>query len=164
MSKGYVSLLVIMFVGVPTANAAEEHCLVVQAMALTGYNERMELLVGTDDIFTAALYAQQVASKKVNEKYHALIAARNKRGSDENPENRMSSFGSPAERTEYFHRWTIDIQALEADQRSEIAVYSDAFTRAMEADTNPVTRRRLARINALWKKEFYAPCYWGEPK
>jgi len=88
-----------MFVGVPTANAAEEHCLVVQAMALTGYNERMELLVGTDDIFTAALYAQQVASKKVNEKYHALIAARNKRGSDENPENRMSSFGSPAERT-----------------------------------------------------------------
>ena len=164
MRKVYLAPLVIMSVGVQTARAAEEHCLVVQAMALTGYNERMQLLVGTDDIFTSAFYAQQAASKKVSEKYHALFAARNKRGSDENPENRMAAFGSPAERAEYFHRWSIDIKALEADQNSEIAVYSDAFKRAMEADKNPVTRRRLARINALWNKEFNAPCYWGEPK
>jgi hypothetical protein len=165
MRKVCLTLLVIIFVGAPTARAAEEHCLVTQAIASAGYDARMDLLFGTDDIFTAAYQDMQDASKKVREKYKALLTARNKKGHDENPENHLvGSFGSPAERTEYFHRWTIDIQALEADQNSEIAVYSAAFTRAMEADTNPVTRRRLARINALWKKEFYAPCYWGEPK
>jgi hypothetical protein len=163
----HVTLLSIVFAGASTATAADapkEHCLVVQAMALTGYNERMQLLVGTDDIFTSAFYEEQAASKKVSEKYKALFTARNKRGSSDNPENRLASFGSPTERAEYFHRWDIDIKALEADQNSEIAVYSAAFTRAMEADPNPVTRRRLARINVLWKKEFNTPCYWGEPK
>jgi hypothetical protein len=161
---GIQALLIAALAGASSARAAEEHCLVVQAMALAGYNERMQLLVGTDDIFTSAFHDQQVASKKVSEKYKALFAARNQRGSAENPENHNASFGSPAERTEYFHRWTIDINALEADQNSEIAVYTDAFKRAMDADPNPATRQRLARINALWNKEYHAPCYWGEPK
>jgi len=160
----HVALLLIVLAGASTARAAEEHCLVVQAMALAGYEARMQLLVGTDDMFTSAFYTERAESKKVSEKYNALFSARNKRGSADNPENRLASFGSPVERTEYFHRWDIDIKATEADQNSEIAVYSAAFDRAMAADPNPVTRRRLARISALWKKEYNAPCYWGEPK
>jgi hypothetical protein len=162
MRKSHVLLAVL--IAAPTANAAEEHCLVTQAIASAGYDARMDLLIGTDDIFTAAYQDMQDATKKVREKYKALFAARNRKGSEENPENHGASFGSPAEREEYFHRWNTDIKALEAAENGETAVYSEVFTRAMNADPNMATRRRLARIDALWKKEFYAPCYWGEPK
>jgi len=164
MREIYLTLLSALLFGASTVRAAEEHCLVVQAMAVAGYDARMQLLVGTDEIFNSAYYAEQAASKKVYEKYRALFAARDKKGHDENPENHMASFNSSTEREEYFRRWQTDMKALETDQHSEIAVYSDAFKRAMDADANAVTRRRLARINAQWNKEFNALCYWGEPK
>lgn len=159
-----LTLLSIVLVGAPAVSEAEEHCLVTQAMAVAGYEARMQLLVGTDDIFNSAFSTQKAASKKVSEKYGALYAARDKKGSEENPENHMAHFNSPTERTEYFRRWSNDTKAIEADESSEIAVYSEEFKRTMAADPNPATRRRLARIDALWKKEYYAPCYWGEPK
>jgi len=154
-----------MLIGVSAAKAEEEHCLVTQAIAAAGNEARMDLLIGTDDIFTAAYYAEKEASKKVRDKYKALFAARDKKGGNEDPENGLGgSFGSPAEREQYFRNWTTDIKALEAAENSEIADYAAEFRRAMKADTNPATKRRLARIDALWKKEFYAPCYWGLPK
>jgi|HubBroStandDraft_4_1064222.scaffolds.fasta_scaffold304359_2 hypothetical protein len=164
MRMGYPTLFVALLAGASTASAAEEHCLVVQAIALAGYNARMQLLVGTDSAFDSAYYAMQAASTKVSEKYGALFAARNQKGNAENPENHGASFNSPTEREEYFRRWKNDIGALEADQDSEMAVYSDAFKRAMDADPNPITRRRLDRINAQWTEELHASCYWGQPK
>jgi hypothetical protein len=163
-ASSYLTFLAALLLGTSAAKAAEEHCLVTQAVAVAAYDARMQLLVGTDDIFTSAFYEREAATKKVREKYDALIAARNKKGGMENPENQMRSFGSPAERKEYFDKWSIDIKLLEADLNGELAVYDNAFDQAMKADTNTNTRRQLARINALWNKEIHAPCYWGEPK
>jgi hypothetical protein len=160
----YLTLLLALLLGTSTAKAAEEHCLVVQAIAVAAYDARMQLLVGTDPIFTSAFYERQAATKKVREKYNALIAARNKKGSMDNPENQLRSFGSPAERKEYFDKWDVDIKLLEADLNGELTVYDNAFDQAMKADTNQNTRGRLARILAMWNKEYYAPCYWGQPK
>jgi hypothetical protein len=140
---GVLALLITTLAGASSARAAEEHCLVVQSMALAGYEARMQLLVGTDEIFTSAFYAQQAASKKVSEKYNALFAARNKKGSTENPENHSASFGSPTERAEYFHRWNIDIKALEADQNSEMAVYSAAFDMRVQISSQSQVKVRL---------------------
>jgi hypothetical protein len=164
MREIHLTLLAALLLGTSVAKAAEEHCLVVQAIAVAAYDARMQLLVGTDDIFTSAFYERQAATKKVREKYNALIAARNKKGSMDNPENQLRSFVSPAERTAYFDKWNVDIKLLEADQNGELAVYDDVFEQAMKSDKNPNTRRRLAQILTMWNKEYNAPCYWGEPK
>lgn len=146
------------------ARADQEHCLVIQAIAVAAHEARMQLLIGTDEIFTSNYRLDQQSTKEVSEKYRALFAARNKQGREENPENRGEMFISPSEREAYFRKWNDDITALEKAQSGEFDAYSESFMHAMDKDPNQATRRRLARINALWNKEFHAPCYWGEPK
>lgn len=144
---------------------AQEHCLVIRAIAVTATKERMELLLGTgDDIFDSAYRAEQSEMDKVTSKYSALFKERNAKGGRENPENHGGSFPSPEDRENFFRAWSRDITALEAAQSSEIAEISGVFDKAMKADKNPDTKRRLARINALWRKEINTPCYWGQVK
>jgi hypothetical protein len=51
---------------------------------------------------------------------------------------------------------------LEADQSRENAVYSETFRRAIAADPNAKTRRRVAEIDTKWNEEAHRACYWGE--
>src|SRR5580698_9227694 len=110
-----------------TVASAAEHCLVTGAMAIAGYNSRMDLLLGTDGLFDDAYRTKDKGSKAVYAKYGALIDAKNAEYILKNPESHGSLFSSPTDREEFFRRWTDDIKALEADQNRENAVYSDAF-------------------------------------
>jgi hypothetical protein len=164
MNSFRVSLLALGFAGLSTVASAQEHCLVREAMAIAGYNSRMDLLLGTDGLFDDAYRTKAKAGKAIYAKFSALIDAKNAEYTQKNPESHGSLFGSPTDREEFYRRWTADIRALDADQSSENAVYSAAFRRAIAADPNAKTRRRVAEIDAKWNREAHLPCYWGEPK
>lgn len=56
MKAVYLALSSVLIFASNNARAAE-HWLVVQAVAAAAYDARMQLLIGTDDIFTSAYYA-----------------------------------------------------------------------------------------------------------
>jgi hypothetical protein len=154
-------LLVLGVAGVSQVASAEEHCMVTGAMAIAGYNSRMDLILGTDGLLDDAYRTMEQGSKAVEAKYGALIDAKNAEYTQKNPESHGALFGSPTEREEFYRRWTTAIKALEADQSRENAVYRDAFRRAIAADPNAKTRRRVAEIEAKFDEESHLPCYWG---
>jgi hypothetical protein len=157
-------LAMLCIVGVSVAEAAQEHCLVVGAMARAGYDTRLQLLVGTDSAFATAYWTMQADSKRVSEKYLALMRAVDSKKAEENPENHGGSFKSTAERNAFFRRWSEEIKTLEDALNAEVAGYSGAFDRAIASTTASATRDRVARINDQFAKESRQPCYWGKPK
>lgn len=157
-------LSVLVFLGASGIGSAEEHCLVVQAMAVTGYDQRMELLLGTDQLFDRAYRTLKAATNQVSEKYKALFVAKNQEYETQNPENHGGQFKSAVEREEFFRHWHNDMTTLQEDRDSELEVVTGAFDRAIAADREVETRRRIAEIRAKWNKELNLPCYWGALK